>query len=125
MIWKEALLSWACLLDTNIPDEENKKLSSPVWYSPKVSKMELYLPQWFNKGIVFVSDLIDSQGKFFSHHDLISKYSGPYNFLDYHRVRQCVNNFIGESDISTKHKAHPSRNIIFALQRHKRVKRLL
>ena len=101
MVWKEGLLSWACLLDTNIPDEENKKLSSPVWYNPKISKMELYLPQWFNKGIVFVSDLIDSQGKFFSHHDLNSKYSGPYNFLDYHRVRQCVNNFIGKSDIST------------------------
>ena len=69
MVWREALLSWACLLDTNIPDEE-KKLASPIWYNPRISKMELFLPQWFNKGISFVSDLIDSQGKFLTHRDL-------------------------------------------------------
>ena len=64
MVWKEALLSWACLLDINIPDEENRKLSSPIWYNPKVSKMKLYLPQWFNKGIIFVSDLTPNENFF-------------------------------------------------------------
>ena len=45
IVWREALLSWACLLDTNIPDGQNKKLSSPIWYNPRILKMELFLPQ--------------------------------------------------------------------------------
>ena len=50
MVWREVLLPWACLLDTNIPDEENKKLSSPIWYDPRISTIKHFLPQWFNKG---------------------------------------------------------------------------
>ena len=88
-------------INSNIPDGENKKLSSPIWYNPMISKIELFLPQWFNKGIIFVSALIDSKEKNLTHHDLITKYSGPYNFLEYHRVRQCVNNFIGKSNMLT------------------------
>ena len=59
--------------------------------------MELFLLQWFDKGIIFVSDLIDFQGIFLTHCDLIAKYSGPYNFLEYHRVRQCVRNSIKDA----------------------------
>ena len=42
--------------------------------------------------MIFVTDLIDSQGKFLTYHEL--------NFLEYHRVKQFVNSFIGKSDTS-------------------------
>ena len=102
-VWKEALQSWACLLSVSPPDE-NRQFSSPVWYNPRISKIELFLPQWFNKGIIFVIDLIDSQGKFLTYHELMAKYSVHYNFLEYHRVKQCVNNFLGKSDTSINEK---------------------
>ena len=41
ILWREALQSWACLLNVNTLDE-NRKLSSPVWYNPKISKTELF-----------------------------------------------------------------------------------
>ena len=97
-VWKEALQSWAFLLSVNTPDE-NRKLSSPVWYNTRISKIE-FLPQRFSKGIIFVNDLIDSQGKFLTYHELMAKYSVHYNFLEYHRVKQCVNSFLGKSDTS-------------------------
>ena len=40
-VWKEALQSWACLLNVNSLDE-NRKLSSPIWYNPRISKIELF-----------------------------------------------------------------------------------
>ena len=99
IVWREALQSWASLLNVNIL-YENRKLSSPVWYNPKISKIELFLPKWFSKGIIFVTHLIDSQGKFLTYHELMAKYSVHYNFLEYHRVKQCVNSFIGKLDTS-------------------------
>ena len=36
-------------------------LTTPLWYNKKLSKEHLFIPDWYNKGIVFISDILDSQ----------------------------------------------------------------
>ena len=96
------------MLDSYIADEEYGKLSKQICYNPMVSKIELLLsassgealllslivahtsrpkplsalvPQWFNKGIIFVSDLIDKQRELITHHELIKNIQDPILLL--------------------------------------------
>ena len=53
IVWREALQSWACLLNVNALDK-NRQVSSPIWYNPRILKIELFLSQLFNKGFIFM-----------------------------------------------------------------------
>ena len=75
----------------NTPINSNDILASPLWYNPKISKMELNLPNWSKHGITYVGDLIDSNGIFINQKDLEQKYTLlKTNFLEYLQVKMCV-----------------------------------
>ena len=53
--------------------------------------MELNLPDWSKHGIIFVGDLLHSNGIFISQKDLEQKYILlKNNFLEYLHVKICV-----------------------------------
>ena len=87
--WKETLTSWKKLSDNTPMNNSNDILASPLWYNPKISKMELSLPNWSKHGITYVGDLLDSNG--ISQKDLEQKYTLlKTNFVEYLRVKMCV-----------------------------------
>ena len=89
--WKETLISWRKLSDNTPISNSSDILASPLWYNPKISKMELNLPNWSKHGISYVGDLLHSNGNFISQKDLEQKYTLlKTNFLEYLRVKICV-----------------------------------
>ena len=55
--WIDVLEAWITLCDKYIIKTQ-EIVSSPLWYNPKISPSILYFPHWYNKGIIYVSDLI-------------------------------------------------------------------
>ena len=91
--WAQTLKYWssftASIPITNISDA----VGEPLWNNPKVSKVELFLPNWFKKGILSIGDLICNSGNFVSQKNLSNIYNIKTNYLEYHRVITCVRDY--------------------------------
>ena len=82
------MTSWKKLFDNTPISNSNKNY--PPHYGI-TSKMELNLPDWSKHGIIFVGDLLHSNGIFISQKDLEQKYILlKTNFLEYLHVKICV-----------------------------------
>ena len=60
--WKEVLLSWEKLVAMDVPDGNTDIMSSPIWYNPMISKIPMFIPAWYNKGVVSVGDILNTTG---------------------------------------------------------------
>ena len=97
------MTSWKKLSDNTTISNSNDILASPLWYNPKISKIELNLPNWSKHGITYVGDLLDSNGFFISQKDLEQKYTLlKTNFLEYLRVKMCVEPYLKKYSDNTR-----------------------
>ena len=88
--WSKTLYCWSKFIN-NIPIKNiNNPLSESLWNNPMVSKTQLFLSHWYNKGIISIADMIYENGKYISQNDLKMVYHIRTNFLEYHRVITCV-----------------------------------
>ncbi len=77
MFWKEVfknLIEFRTLFDT----EERELINSPIWYNNKIKIGGecVYYKDWYQKGIFYISDFLNQDGKFMSYDD----FSRTYNF---------------------------------------------
>ena len=72
-----------------------KKLSSPIWYNPIISKYDLFLPNWWDKNIFQGSDMVDENGDIMSLEVLKKRFDLQTNFLEYLRVQKNLKHFLG------------------------------
>ena len=87
--WKSILLSWAKVIDSISKDQNDKVLNSPLWDNPTISDVPLFYQDWYNKGIIFIADLL-CERKLLSLKDLTRTLKIKTNFLEYHRVKTCL-----------------------------------
>ena len=74
-------------------------LTSPLWYNQKISEDPLFIPDWFNKGIHLVSDVVDEHGNFMSIRNLQILYNiEDINFLRYLKIKMDTLNFMKNSN---------------------------
>ena len=94
--WKGIWKTWAEYLNKYNSNlfPENKELA-PLWFNPSISRSELFLPNWWKKGIRFVSDVINQNGDVMSKTEIETIYNIKTNFLEYMRVNKCVKKFMG------------------------------
>ena len=72
--------------------------------NPKVSNLQLFLPNWFNKGIISIGDIPYGNGDFLSQNIIKKTYNIKTNFLEYHLVTTCVNIYMAKlKEKSTRH----------------------
>ena len=61
-----------------------------------VSKNILYIPKWFQRGILTIGDIVNEQGHVSDQKEIEKKFNlSQINFLGYHRVKICINIFLG------------------------------
>ena len=102
--WSETLFCWSKLTDSIPTRYASEALSVPLWNNPKVSKTNFFLPEWYNKGIISIADMISGNGNLIIQNDLTTGYHIRTNFLEYHRVTVCVKNYLSkQNDISKTH----------------------
>ena len=62
----ENLYCWSKFINNISIDNINDPLSEALWNNPMVSKTQLFLPHWYNKGIISISDMIYENGNYIS-----------------------------------------------------------
>ena len=93
--WLDVFDSWQIVSDASILKSGEDILSSPLWYNKNIAKYTLYLQNWHDKGILYVKDLLDSNGNFLSSTALSTNYGFHVNnFLDYYKIKILVNKFL-------------------------------
>ena len=87
--WSETLYCWSKFINNILINNINDLLSEPLWNNPMVSKTQLFLPYWYNKGIISIADMKYENGNYISQNDLKMVYHIRTNFLEYHSHYLC------------------------------------
>ena len=95
LFWLDTFSSWETL-NNKIAVSSNVQISSsPIWYNKKLTDEYLYFPAWYKKGIVMISDVLDTEGNILERNELKDHYKlDSVNFLDYLRLSRAVKGFI-------------------------------
>ena len=110
--WIDVFNAWIQLSESTKPKSNTDYLTSSLWMNPNISKHPLYFPNWFNKGITTVGDLISNQATIFNLHELSEKYDlTQTNFLEHYRIKSLVETFTKKVDLLN------NRNLIYLNQR--------
>ena len=88
-----------CIDGLESPEQNAKIEGNPeilrncIWYNPDISKNTLYFPDWYNKGIHLVSDIVDTDGQILSLMELSSKFNLKVNLLNYYTMKAKIQLF--------------------------------
>lgn len=101
LFWKDVLFSWGQLLKKNTPVTINEFLRQSLWNNElfKIGGEIICLRRWQNKGVMFVSDLFDVEGKIYKYEDFKSTYNIKTNFLEYEGICRSVTTTIKKNTI--------------------------
>ena len=93
--WINVFEAWLQVLDKLKYSPYYNSDLSPIWYNPCISRQKLFFKHWFDKGIIFVTDLLDENGNFQSIENPQVCYNmTTINFLDYLSVKFAIKNFL-------------------------------
>ena len=82
--WKDCLNSWSKFCNVCKVESVNHILCSPIWFNNNLNRgQNLYINNWFKKGIKQVSDLFDIEGNMYQFDALKETYGINGTFLDY------------------------------------------
>ena len=85
--WKDTLKSWKHFCKQVEVDTLEDILNSPLWLNSHLPHSQnMYIKEWYDKGIRNISDLIDSDGNFYQLEELKTTYNIRGTFLDYHSI---------------------------------------
>ena len=86
----EVLHSWRrVMVNISISDTQSA-LSETLWLNPKISKGDLFLLNWYRKGINLPGDLMHAYVDFMTERTLKNKYHIETNILECHKIIRCV-----------------------------------
>lgn len=85
--WRDLLKSWKSFCKSVEIESLQDILYSPVWFNSKfLNGQNIFIKEWYNKGIRNIIDLLNSEGQFYEFHDLQVKYNIHGTFLEYHSL---------------------------------------
>ena len=70
-------------------------LTLPIWNSSliKIENSPVYYKRWYDKGICFIGDLVNSNGTFYTFDTFIQKFQVVTNFLEYYGIIDSIKSF--------------------------------
>ena len=88
--WKDVFQSWSNVYHSRC--ESSEILSEHVWYNPKITVGGnlVFLKSLFNSGIVFIYDLLDSNGNVYSFDYIQSDLKSKINFVEYVELKKAI-----------------------------------
>lgn len=85
--WKDILQSWNKFCDSVNVQTIYQILNSPIWYNKNLMQgANVFIKNWYEKGIRLVSDLLDQNGNFYDFESFKTTYDVAGTFLDYQRL---------------------------------------
>ena len=67
-------------------------INVPIWHNSllKINGSSFFLKKYYEKGILFIGDILKDNGEFLSFENLIQKYNVQTNFLQYRSLISCI-----------------------------------
>ena len=91
--WKDILISWADFCKEVKSEEIKSILSSPLWFNTHLRNgNNLYVNNWYSKGIKTIGDILDDNGNFYTFDRLKEIYRVRGTFLNYENILQKIPN---------------------------------
>jgi hypothetical protein len=105
LFWKDVLYAWKFVIEKDENKDWTNFLANTVWLNNqvKIDKRTIFYPEWFNRGVKFVSDFVNDDGSFLTLDQFSNKFGFCVNFLQYNgffssllaKITICIiNNFI-------------------------------
>ena len=90
--WKETLLTYSELQSAFICDKNQYILSSSLWYNDniKIDDTPVFFMNLYEKGVKFISDLFDYDGKIYTYDNLCNKYGVTLPIISYYGLRRSI-----------------------------------
>ena len=109
IFWKDVFNSFAKL--RKIIDKDENILFQPIWYNElfTINDKTVYYRNWFEKGVIYVYDLLDVDGKLLPYHEFCNKFSLYPAFTLYYGIVQCVQRKIDVIDVTYLYSNMPYR----------------
>ena len=91
--WKDILISLADFCKEVKSEEIKSILSSPLWFNTHLRNgNNLYVNNWYSKGIKTIGDILDDNGNFYTFDRLKEIYRVRVTFLNYENILQKILN---------------------------------
>ena len=92
--WQRIFEFWSFLTTNLVLNSNSDTVQSCLWYYAHISSENLYYPIWAEKGILFVGDLLLSNGEILKLKDIERIFKITVNTFCYHRIKLLHKNFI-------------------------------
>ena len=90
--WKETLLTYSELQSQFICDKNEDILSTSLWYNDniKIDNTPVFFMNLYERGVRFISDLFDKDGKIYTYDNLCNKYGVTLPIISYYGLRRAI-----------------------------------
>ena len=78
----------------------------PIWYNPQVTSTSLYVPELYQKGILYPINLVYNNN-IMTREDIHKIYNVSINFLSHHRLYSTLKRYIGTTKIDSNAYSRP------------------
>ena len=94
MFWKCVIDYWRPFCKNQIPRTNCEILQSCISYNSLISETPFYYSTWYGQSILYVGDIVNSNGEIITLEEIRNTYHFNPNILHYHSVRQLISKFI-------------------------------
>ena len=102
IFWRNVFDAWTKVSNKLEVKNCHDLLSSPLWYNSKMAYQEMYLPKWYEKGIVTIADVTNDLGIVMDLDTIKRLYDiDSINPLHYLRVQQNVKQYLKKYNFNT------------------------
>ena len=99
--WKDVLSAWSSVLLNMYRKCSNlEQMYLPLWYNPETTHSSLYIPELYQRGVLFPVDLVNN-GNIMTRENIAMYYNISLDFLTYHRLFLCLKNFFQTRKLKT------------------------
>ena len=93
--WYDTFISWMKFCEQLKIETWTDFLNQPLWYNKnvKVGGKSVFYKKWFIKGVTFIYDLVDSEGRFISLQNIQNTFGLDTNFLEVNGLLRAVMQF--------------------------------
>ena len=106
--WNDVFKAAYGVLEHQVPLNSKEILTTPLWYNSKLLN-DLFLSDWFRRGIFLISDILDSDGNIMSLEMLEHLYGIKHkNFLNYLSVKGKCSQFLKNNDFVNESLLRPN-----------------
>lgn len=93
--WKDVLFSYYSLSHAMKITYESQSYSIPLWYNEniKVGGKSVMYRHWLAAGVVFVGDLVNKDGEFYSYREFLNMFNIATNFIEYNGILAAIRHF--------------------------------